>query len=57
MIEPRRDKTGLRGFLTRSDTNRHIQSENEATRRSMKVWTWVAEKLYVHVTKTKALIS
>ena len=42
--EPRSQKTGLRGFPTRCDTNQSVQSRKQA--RSLKFWIKVEEELY-----------
>ena len=47
LFEPRCEKTGLRGFPTRSDTNRAVQPQKLA-----KGW-----KFRIYVAKTKELIS
>ena len=49
--EPRSEKTGLRGFPTRSHTNRPVQSQK--MNRGLKFRIWVVEGLYYPYSENK----
>ena len=51
IVEPRCEKTGLRGFPTRSDTNQAIQPQKMA--RSLKFWIKKGKGLYYPCSETK----
>ena len=53
-FELRREKTGLRGFRNRSDTNRHVQSQKQV--RTLKFWAEVEEELLYLSWENKGLI-
>ena len=50
-MEPRSEKTGLRGFPTKSDTNRAVQPQKMA--RGLKFRIKVEEELYYPYSETK----